>query len=64
MIKRTMLCGMVLAVMASVAHAHPGGLNAEGRHNTAGCGTMQFINLTVTGMGGRRLTYRELTNGN
>lgn len=33
MIKRTMLCGAVLAVMASVAHAHPGGLNAEGCHN-------------------------------
>lgn len=33
MIKRTMLCGAVLAVMASVTHAHPGGLNAEGCHN-------------------------------
>lgn len=33
MIKRTMLCGLVLAAVASVAHAHPGGLNAEGCHN-------------------------------
>lgn len=33
MIKRTMLCGLVVAALASVAHAHPGGLNAEGCHN-------------------------------
>ncbi len=33
MIKRTMLCGAMLAAVASVAHAHPGGLNAEGCHN-------------------------------
>ncbi len=33
MIKRTMLCGAVLAALVSVAHAHPGGLNAEGCHN-------------------------------
>lgn len=33
MIKLTMLCGTVLAMVADVAHAHPGGLNAEGCHN-------------------------------
>jgi transposase-like protein len=34
------------------------------RHNTADCGTMQFIDMTVAGMAGRRLTYKGLINGN
>ena len=34
------------------------------RHNTASYSTMQFINTTITGMNGRRLTYKGLINGN
>jgi transposase-like protein len=48
----------------SAKHLHRYVNEFSNRHNTAGCGTMQFINLTVTGMGGRRLTYKGLTNGN
>ena len=33
MIKRKLLCGLVLAAVASVAHAHPGSLNAKGCYN-------------------------------
>ncbi len=32
------------------------------RHNTAKGGTMQFIDETITNMGQRRLTYKELIN--
>ncbi len=33
------------------------------RHNTAQAGTMAFIEATISQMLGKRLTYRELTNG-
>lgn len=33
MVTSTTLCVLVVAALASVAHAHPGGLNAEGCHN-------------------------------
>lgn len=33
------------------------------RHNTAHLDTMDFIEQTIDRMVGRRLTYRELTNG-
>ena len=33
------------------------------RHNTSNYGTMDFIGATVVRMGGKRLTYKELTNG-
>lgn len=48
----------------SAKHLHRYVSNFSNRHKTADCSTIQFINLTVNGMGGRRLTYRELTNGN
>ena len=33
------------------------------RHNTAQVGTMQFIDMTIARMAGKRLTYEGLTNG-
>lgn len=33
------------------------------RHNTAHVGTMQFIDMTITRMAGKRLTYKELAHG-
>ena len=33
------------------------------RHNTAQVDTLQFIDMTAARMAGKRLTYKELTNG-
>jgi hypothetical protein len=33
------------------------------RHNTSKVGTINFINMTMDRMVGRRLTYKDLTNG-
>lgn len=33
------------------------------RHNTAQVGTMQFIDMTIARMAGKRLTYKELAHG-
>lgn len=33
------------------------------RHNTSLAGTMTFIEMTIARMLGKRLTYKELTNG-
>ena len=33
------------------------------RHNTAQADTLQFIDMTASRMAGKRLTYKELTNG-
>lgn len=33
------------------------------RHNTAQVGTLQFIDMTIDRMAGKRLTYKELTHG-
>lgn len=33
------------------------------RHNTAQVGTLQFIDMTIGRMAGKRLTYKELTHG-
>lgn len=44
----------------SVKHLHLYVNEFSFRHNTAALGTLQFINETVTNMGQRRLTYKEL----
>lgn len=33
------------------------------RHNTSRVGTLQFIDMTIASMAGKRLTYKELTHG-
>lgn len=47
----------------SAKHLHRYVQEFSFRHNTAKGGTMAFIDATISGMLGKRLTYKALTNG-
>jgi len=47
----------------SPKHLHRYANEFSFRHNTSQIGTLQFIDMTIARMAGKRLTYKELTHG-